>query len=42
MLSIVLTHHDSLYLLTELGLLAVVLLACWLVPKVEHHSHRQA
>jgi hypothetical protein len=39
MLSIVLNYHDTLYLMTELGLLAVVLLACWLVPRLEGHGH---
>jgi hypothetical protein len=42
MLSILLNYHDGLYLLTELGVLLVVLLACWLVPKVEHRGHEQS
>ena len=42
MLSIVLTYHDTLYLLTEVGLLALVLLAYWLVPRPEHHGHEHS
>jgi hypothetical protein len=38
MLWMVLTYHDALYLVTELGLLSAVLLLCWLVPRFEHHS----
>lgn len=42
MLSIVLTYHDTLYLLSELGLLVAVLLACWVVPKVRHQGQQQS
>jgi hypothetical protein len=36
MLSLVLSYHDILYLLTELGLLGIVLVLCWLLPKPMH------
>lgn len=39
MLSILLTYHDALYLATELGLLTVVLLAGWLMPRLEQQGH---
>jgi hypothetical protein len=39
MLSLILTHQDTLYLVTKLGALGLVLLACWLVPKLEHNIH---
>jgi len=39
MLLMLLTYHDTLYLATELGLLAIVLLACGLMPKHRHHKH---
>ncbi|MGP1385947.1 MAG: hypothetical protein ACTS2F_20475 [Thainema sp.] len=44
MLSIILTSHDVLYLATKLGALALVLFACWLVPKLQAHyaEHHQA
>lgn len=42
MLSILLTYHDALYLVTELGLLAVVLLACWWLPRLEHRHHEHS
>lgn len=43
MLSIILTDQAVLYLATKLGTLALVLLLCWLVPKLhprrtEHHQ----
>jgi hypothetical protein len=38
MLFLVLTYHDTLYLITQLGALALVLLLCWqLTPP---HQHR--
>lgn len=40
MLSILFTYHDALYLVTELGVLAIVLLVCWLAPRSEHHGHK--
>ncbi|MEB3252792.1 MAG: hypothetical protein VKO01_11745 [Cyanobacteriota bacterium] len=36
MLSLVLSYHDILYLLTELGLLGLVLILCWVLPKPSH------
>ncbi len=39
MLSFMLTYHDTLYLATKLGALALVLLACWLLPRLEHTHH---
>lgn len=36
MLSLVLNYHDMLYLLTELGLLGLVLIFCWVLPKPVH------
>ncbi|HIK43820.1 MAG TPA: hypothetical protein IGR64_02920 [Leptolyngbyaceae cyanobacterium M65_K2018_010] len=38
MLSFMLTYQDTLYLVTKLGALGLVLLACWLVPKLEHQK----
>lgn len=42
MLSLMLIYHDTLYLVTELGVLGLVLFLCWLVPRVDHHwpQHR--
>lgn len=37
MLFLALTYHDTLYLTTELGALALVLVLCWLTPHLEHH-----
>jgi hypothetical protein len=39
MLSLILTDQDTIYLVTKLGALGVVLLACWLVPKLGHQEH---
>ncbi len=36
MLRLVLNYHDMLYLLTELGLLGLVLIFCWVLPKPVH------
>ena len=36
MLSLVLSYHDMLYLLTELGLLGLVLILYWVLPKPVH------
>ncbi|WP_256378553.1 hypothetical protein [Nodosilinea sp. P-1105] len=38
MLSTLLTYHDTLYLLAKLGALGLVLLLCWLLPRLEHHG----
>ncbi|WP_263970604.1 hypothetical protein [Leptolyngbya sp. KIOST-1] len=37
MLSLTLTYHDTLYLMTEIGTLGLVLFLCWLTPRLEHH-----
>ncbi|MEA5450967.1 hypothetical protein VB780_20480 [Leptolyngbya sp. CCNP1308] len=37
MLFLALTHHDTLYLATELGALALVLFLSWLTPRLERH-----
>ncbi len=42
MLSMLLTYHDALYLATELGLLAVVLLAFWFLPGSAHRHPNQS
>lgn len=36
MLSLVLSYHDMLYLLIELGLLGLVLILYWVLPKPVH------
>jgi hypothetical protein len=38
MLSLMLSYHDTLYLITELGALGLVLFLCWLAPRLEHHQ----
>ncbi len=37
MLSLIFTYHDSLYLLTELGALVLVIFLCWLTPRLDPH-----
>jgi flagellar biogenesis protein FliO len=39
MLFLALTSHDVIYLVTKLGALALVLFACWLVPKLDHQHN---
>lgn len=39
MLTLLLTYQDTIYLVTKLGTLGAVLLACWLVPKLSHREH---
>lgn len=39
MLIALLTYQDTIYLLTKVGALGIVLLACWLVPKLDHRAH---
>lgn len=40
MLFLALTYHDTLYIATELGALALVLLLYWLTPRPDHHRLR--
>lgn len=35
MLSLILTHHDVMYLATKLGTLALVLLVIWLLHRTD-------
>ncbi|WP_264308329.1 hypothetical protein [Nodosilinea nodulosa] len=37
MLSLIFTYHDRLYLATELGALGLVLLLCWLAPRLDRY-----
>ncbi|MFQ4137671.1 hypothetical protein PGN35_015245 [Nodosilinea sp. PGN35] len=37
MLCLIFTYHDSLYLATELGTLGLVLMLCWLAPRLDSH-----
>ncbi|MFH7244968.1 MAG: hypothetical protein ACHWZW_19200 [Spirulina sp.] len=39
MLSFIFTYQDTLYLVTKLGALGVVVLAYWLVIRHDHATH---